>query len=198
MGLLKNKTFGKVRLSIRIVLFFAILCFIAIEKDFDGFIYNKLGINEPDYVEAEVLPYYNRFREFEAALGKHASHRNLFIVISDGFEKDDDTAAYCHQAGHFSRYIVINAKYWKAASDIEREVMEFHELLHCIYEQEHRYGSIMEPHILFDKRYLANYDYYIKEMFTPFLDILNSGPIKFTYKPYPEQSSSNNKRGYFK
>ena len=180
MGLPTTRTFGlKIRLSLRIVLVSAILCYTAVEMDFDGFIYNKLGINEPDYVEDEVQPYYDRFREFEAALGKHASHRNLFIVISDGFEKDDDTAAYCHQAGHFSRYIVINAKYWKTALDPEREVLVFHELGHGLYSKEHHYSSIMEPHILYSKRYIQYYDFYIKEFFDG-----NKYKNIFLYKDY--------------
>ena len=151
-------------LSLRAILFTAALYFIAVEMDFDGFIFNTLGVNTPIYVEAEVVPYYERFRKFEQEFNKHPSHRGLVIMISDSFSKDSETAAYC-QHDMYIQKIVINKKHWESLPDAEREVLVFHEIGHGLYDKRHKYDTIMEPRILFSGRYILHYDRYIKEFF---------------------------------
>lgn len=170
-------------LSLRVILFTAASYFIAVEMDFDGFIYNTLGVNDPIYVEAEVVPYYERFRKFEQEFNKHPSYRTLIIVISDSFAKDSDTAAYCEQNG-LSQKIVINKKHWDYTVDAEREVIVWHELLHCLYQREHTINSVIESRVLYADRYIRDYDFFIKEMFNPGLKYEDKGPTKYQWEGY--------------
>lgn len=151
-------------LSLRVILFTAASYFIAVEMDFDGFIYESIGVNTPIYIEEEVKPYYSRFKEFEKEFNKYPSHRGLLIVISSSFSADSEVAAYCEH-DIYTQKIVINKKYWDLLPDPEREVLIFHEIGHGLYDKRHKYDTIMEPRILYRGRYILYYDMYIKEFF---------------------------------
>jgi len=168
--------------SIRVCLWTFIISSILIHYDFDGNLYNYIGTNKPIFVDPELVPFYERFKEFERISGKEVSHKHIFMVISDGFTKDDDTAAYCGVSNHFNRFIVVNRKYFSQASNASKEILFFHEALHCLYYREHKAYSIMESRVLFDDLYKRNYDYFIKEAFG-----IESTVLKFQYKPYPNE-----------
>lgn len=175
-----------IKFSVRFFCWAFIIFSTLVYLDIDAKLYTLLNINHPSFIDNELIPYYNRFREFEYIAGREVSYRNIYIIISDGFTADDDTAAYCEYYGHFDRKIVVNRKYFSKASHAEREVLFIHEALHCFYKEEHRLHSIMESRVLFDKYYIAHYDYFIKEAFG-----IESSILKFEYQPYPEEGKEN-------
>lgn len=77
--------------------------------------------------------------------------------------------------GRHSREIAIDPEFWDEASDIDREIVIFHELGHCALNQfEHRNyyhsldpqcpGSIMDEYHIGEVCYEKHYDYYIEEL----------------------------------
>lgn len=69
--------------------------------------------------------------------------------------------------------IILSAKFWAEASQIQREMLVFHELGHCALKRQHRDDmadsirpiSIMNPTILAERDYKANRSKYLDELF---------------------------------
>lgn len=88
-------------------------------------------------------------------------------------EKGYIVIGYCEQA-HSGPKIVINEKWWKAATDTSHELLIFHEAGHCLLQRDHTDGtdsrgdalSVMNWAIISDRMYESHYDYYIWELFT--------------------------------
>jgi hypothetical protein len=152
--------------------------------DFDGYVFNFVGINKLRYIDNEVVKYYIRFKQFENANGRHASHRNMIYILSDDFKESDKAAAYCYIYNNSDRMVVINRKYWQEAVDLEREVLVFHETAHCIYDQDHRENSIMQEEILDPIDYITDYDFYVKELFSPNLNRSSIKEKTFQFQEY--------------
>lgn len=68
--------------------------------------------------------------------------------------------------------IEIDPEWWSKANDLNREILMFHELGHCVLSQGHRNyelsdhcpGSIMDTYHIGAYCYNKHYDYYIDEM----------------------------------
>jgi hypothetical protein len=167
------------QISLRSILLAAAIISIAVEMDFDGFIYNKLDINYPSYIDPELEPYYDRYRELESLSNQTPSHRSLILVMSSAFKKDSTVLAYCDYHNEFNVQIVVNATKWVDLPHPERETLLTHEIGHCLFKKEHKTGTIMESRLLFHGYYLAFYDKLLKEFFN-----IKSEDVVFTYKEY--------------
>ena len=60
--------------------------------------------------------------------------------------------------------IHLDTWFWGVAGAGLRELLLFHELGHCVLNQEHRRGSIMADSLI--KGYFSRRDYYLEELFT--------------------------------
>lgn len=106
-------------------------------------------------------------KEFEKACGITSGS---IINFGNSFEKH--VIGYCTPS---NKNIKINRKYWNTADSYERELLIFHELGHCDLNRDHTEGyrdqdpkfipvSIMGAEIFGANIYMANRDYYIKEL----------------------------------
>jgi hypothetical protein len=73
--------------------------------------------------------------------------------------------------------VLFDREFWQTASDIEKEMLAYHEFGHCILDLGHDESlmevrgrkqptSLMYPHILSQYQYVPMQDYYITELFS--------------------------------
>ena len=155
-----------ISISLRVIILSFGALLIAVEKEFDGFIYDKLNINNPVYIENDLLQYYEKFKLLERLNERYSAKRGLVLLMSDSFLKEERTVGYCIVKTYPEKLVVINKKFWDKYSDIQREIAVFHELGHCLYRQNHRDNSIMQAYILDEKKYVEYYNQYIIDLFS--------------------------------
>ena len=86
-----------------------------------------------------------------------------------------DAIGICHYF-KIPRTILISEKHWNEASNIQREMLVFHELGHCALGRLHKTStnpwgeemSLMYPKIFSPQTYKENYEYFIHELFSPY------------------------------
>lgn len=116
---------------------------------------------------AEITPYIEKFeKEFTTKYKGGYDFKDL----------DDEMMGVCYSNLVFTNYprnmIYIDIKYWKSLSDIGKEQLIFHELIHCRYNIDHIEGkyddgcslSIMNPYIGSDECYLKHKEEYLLEI----------------------------------
>lgn len=117
-------------------------------------------------VNQEVLQYVKTFEWY-----KKSTVKKLVIEFSDDFSHMNPSRGKCLPA---KATIKINTLMWEEASDIEREMLVFHELGHCDLEREHDSsksrigrcpGSIMYWQGVSPNCYERYKERYIKELF---------------------------------
>ena len=115
-----------------------------------------------------IAPYFQRF-ENEAQIYGHSEKTSQVVAYFN--HKRGKAVAYCDTASRPT--IVITEEYWTKADDIERELVVFHELGHCVLGRHHlnaqfsdgRPVSIMNYKNVSEKQFLENKDYYLRELF---------------------------------
>lgn len=111
---------------------------------------------------------------------------NSFVSDARAHEVTVDTstlAIYWHNFG-WSRAVAdcdmagtirMGIKYWNSADDIERLLVLYHEMGHCVLGRYHdtallpngQPASIMNPYNIDEAVFLADRDYYLTELFSP-------------------------------
>lgn len=111
----------------------------------------------------DALPY--------AAFGFHVT---TLVVLDPGLTSEatgEPTPGVCYQR---SRTIVLNRDLWRVYSDVEREIVLYHELGHCELDRRHTHGrldtggpvSVMNQGTVRDATYyLADRTQYVRELF---------------------------------
>jgi len=125
---------------------------------------NLVTSQNPIYVDPEVIPYLERFDLYANNLGVKPNYSNLTVYRTDE-NPSGNQLAVCTTSNTGIKQITIYNYFWDTASDVAREIVAFHELLHCSLKQSHRDNSVMQANMLPEGMYLYYYSYYIKEMF---------------------------------
>jgi hypothetical protein len=127
-------------------------------------------------IDASFIPFVERFINEGAKKGFDIDLASRNITIQFIEIDQQNVSGMCSYDGHFHNDITIDITFWKAASDLEKEFILFHELGHCYLYRAHRSGafqngictSIMrgaDPGC-YDAYTLTNRDYYINELFS--------------------------------
>ena len=118
----------------------------------------------PGIVDPEFQPYVDKFME----LG------NITVAGIDMYfsPQSGNVIGMCFVNGSY-RDIEIDGVWWSTAGDLDREILIFHELGHCVLNRGHRNftlqdgcgGSLMDSYHIGSYCYSKHYDYYIEELF---------------------------------
>lgn len=112
--------------------------------------------------------------EFEDYVNKFLEIYEIPVIHVDMYfdEQSGNVIGVCKIRGN-DRYIEIDPNWWSWSGDVDREILIFHELGHCVLDQHgHRDfrltdgcpGSIMDTYHIGANCYEKHYDYYIEEM----------------------------------
>lgn len=132
------------------------------------------------YIDKEVMPY---VKSFESHASKYMYHGftvgHIVIKIVDKKEvhriaKKNTSVGVCRR---YYREVYLSRQFWQNATDIEKEMLVFHELGHCVLLRGHRddndsWGhpnSVMRWKVFDSWIYETNRDYYIEELFLEYL-----------------------------
>lgn len=112
--------------------------------------------------------------EFEPYVEMFLDHANISSINVDMYFNDltGNVIGVCKTRGS-EKKIEIDIMWWSSASELDREIVIFHELGHCVLGQGHRNfrlsdgcrGSIMDEYHIGAYCYDKHYDHYIGEMF---------------------------------
>jgi hypothetical protein len=92
------------------------------------------------------------------------------LIVKFGHIEEAKTLAFCRHVTDDSETpsITIDPDKWAKLLLIQREILVFHELGHCILKRDHLNGmSIMAPQILWSTTYAANEAELLAELFDP-------------------------------
>lgn len=121
----------------------------------------KKGVQDPAVVE-----YVQRY---ESTFGRDVSSQTITMVDKIENTSAPGTVGVCFSGAD---EIHILRSYWDKASDLQKQMVVFHELGHCDMHEEHRVGlqpdncanSIMYPYTLSDTCYTEHMSDYLKEL----------------------------------
>ena len=97
----------------------------------------KTGIEKDLYIEAALVPYFERFEEEGQLRGLSIdlASKNIegyLISISE-----ENVVGQCTYGSSTVRRVNIDTEYWNQATELEKEFVVFHELGHCYLERPH-------------------------------------------------------------
>lgn len=128
-------------------------------------------------IEAQLQPYVDDFIAEGKSQGKSITIDNLIAKFA---HLDEDTLGECWRydnADDGTPKILIDIDSWEDETDVERRVLLFHELGHCVLNREHIetwdingliVSSIMYPYLESESMYSRNWTYYMWELFHGF------------------------------
>lgn len=131
------------------------------------------GKEHPPHIEPEVQKYVDKFYQESASYGTYPDTSKLSVRFVDSILTTSSglVFSYCEYP---TVYIVKD--FWLKAGETKKVVMLYHELGHCVLEEEHRAGwnkeldiplSLMEPDSdLVVDYFEAHRAYYMKELLT--------------------------------
>lgn len=128
-------------------------------------------------VSTDFNQYKNEFLSLASQMGATPTTTNLTIVYSTTHTTADGVLGVCSKGGSL-REVSINRVYWEAwATNARKDDMEqllFHELGHCTLNRAHFdtatsgiAQSLMNSYHVNSVYYVANWTYYINELFNP-------------------------------
>lgn len=94
-------------------------------------------------VDVELQPYVDSFQTEITVRGVDITINQLTITFGDDAGKD---AAVCFWKGSGVPRVVVNRDLWEETNDIDREMLIYHELGHCILGREHNANMIVNPY----------------------------------------------------
>ena len=96
---------------------------------------------EEKSIPSELVPY---FTSFQAEASKHGisfDYESAYVTAEIQAINDGNVAGTCTTNGHDLRHIVIDQAFWNKASHLQREMVIYHELGHCILGRGHSEGA---------------------------------------------------------
>ena len=121
-------------------------------------------------------PYVQKFEDESRRFGPQVRVVDLSIRFG---ELDPGFTGLCRRRFAETPTIIVEPKAWEKASEWTRESLMFHELGHCILNENHREAmmpareaqgvmpvSLMNPIVVAGAVYRKNRDYYLDELFT--------------------------------
>lgn len=136
----------------------------------------SLQVDKGVSITSDFKPYVQDFIDEGKAVGKTIVIDNLSIHFIPAL--DGSVIGECWDRGHGTTgipSILISKEYWDYANDVERRVLLFHEMGHCVLWRDHvetwqPFGvtSIMYPYLEGWTMYTNNWAYYMHELFYGF------------------------------
>jgi len=112
--------------------------------------------------------------EFEPYVELFLDYANIPSINVDMYfnNQSGNVIGVCKTRGN-EKKIEIDGVWWYSASELDREILIFHELGHCVLGQGHRNytlsdgcrGSVMDEYHIGAYCYEKHYDYYLEELF---------------------------------
>lgn len=104
--------------------------------------------------------------------GETSLPNNLYVQFADTSGRGKNVIGFCEITSQY-RLITLDPTFWSTASDAQKSMLSWHEFGHCILNRAHDssflitgiHKTLMNPYILQDKEFLANYGYYVQELF---------------------------------
>jgi hypothetical protein len=112
--------------------------------------------------------YVNLFQEQAADLGQDIQVSDLVIRFKHiPIEDEKVTLGVCWRGGNHSPTIDIDPEHWKGMSMVQRELLMFHEMGHCVLRRSHveDYVSIMNPYLISRTEFIKDEDRLLAELF---------------------------------
>jgi hypothetical protein len=134
----------------------------------------KAKLRDTLFVAPELQPFVSKFEEEALKQGRSLKIKNLHAQFTDKLEYP--ATGECN-ASEGTPVVRISLAFWQTASDASKQVAMFHELGHCILERPHDDAviflngqyiprTLMIASELDSAVFLANYDYYMQELFS--------------------------------
>lgn len=133
------------------------------------------GIEEnqrPEYnrvLQVEGFEHYvNLFQEQAAELGQDIQVSDLVIRFKHiPVEEDKTVLGRCWRGGNASPTIDVDPEHWKTMSMVQRELLMFHEMGHCLLRRDHveDFKSIMNPYLISPSEFIKDEDRLLAELF---------------------------------
>ena len=109
-----------------------------------------------------AVPYMELFNQEAHVRGVDADAFDTEFVIVETIEGADAIIGMCYYADN---RVEVEEKFWKYASDTEREILIFHELGHCALKKGHSDSGIMRPQLLNEDYYLRHRSQLLDDLF---------------------------------
>lgn len=116
-------------------------------------------------VDAEFQSHVDKYNKFKEDAGKGKTRSDVTILFHS---LPSPTIGVCYWMANGDREVYIDPRFWYGpyTTDLDRELLIFHELGHCDLDRDHvDPSSIMEKYHIGDYLYSLNTDYYAKELF---------------------------------
>jgi hypothetical protein len=121
----------------------------------------------------ELNHYFNRFEEVFDLKVHHVS--GLYADNFDKYDVSKATVGLCIKYGlsPLPNEVRVLKSWWDDSSDLEKELLVYHELGHCVINRKHKEGfidgtncpnSLMNSIMVGEYCYIKHYDYYIWEL----------------------------------
>ncbi len=124
----------------------------------------------------ELSAHFETFQNEASTYGIQIDYEGSNVTAEISQINEGSVAGTCTTNGHNIRHIEIDQNFWNRASHLQREMVIFHELGHCILQRGHKEDgfqngickSIMRSGLgtCTDAYTPANRDYFIEELFT--------------------------------
>lgn len=119
-------------------------------------------------IDPEFLPYvvamkahYREINHEQVVIGKLAIHRGeLFNRV---LGTDPDAVGECHQDPKDPR---ITIGFWGAYGECQKEELITHEIGHCLFQMDHKWGGFMDPKMHTEKECKANLSSFRQHFYT--------------------------------
>lgn len=92
---------------------------------------------ESNFIESELLTYFDRFEEVAAERGIQINLADIDISAYINDIENRGTLGTCTSYTDGSQVINVDERYWDRADDLDKEYLVFHELGHCILDRDH-------------------------------------------------------------
>jgi hypothetical protein len=112
--------------------------------------------------------YVNLFQEQAADLGQTIEVSDLVIRFKHiPIEDKKVVLGICWRGGNHVPTIDIDPEHWKGMSMVERELLMFHEMGHCLLRRDHveDYTSIMNPYLIRTDEFIKDENRLLAELF---------------------------------
>jgi hypothetical protein len=114
--------------------------------------------------------YVNLFQEQAKELGQDINVSDLVIRFKHiPVEDNKTTLGRCWRGGNNPPIIDIDPEHWKSMSMVQRQLLMFHEMGHCLLRRDHvdekKSVSIMNPYLISSQVFVASEDRLIAELF---------------------------------
>lgn len=88
-------------------------------------------------IDNEIEPYYSEYMNIVQAYCKPDQYFNPWQMSIQFAELENNIIAQC-QSNNISKYnIIYNTNYWKKQNHIQKKATIFHELQHCVFNEDH-------------------------------------------------------------